>query len=61
MNEKTLPFENHMCYYSDDTIKIEDFDINILIHENHTKVFYLITFHTLILLILSFYTLDSIK
>ena len=50
-----------MCYYSDDTIKMEDFDINILIHEDHTKVFYLITFHTLILLILSFYTLDSIK
>ena len=35
-----------MCYYSDDKIKIEDFDINILIHKNHTKVFYLIAFHT---------------
>ena len=39
-------FKNRTCYYFDDIIKLEDFDLdNILIDEIHSKIFSFITFH----------------
>ena len=33
-NQKEIDIKNHACYYSDDIIKIEDFDLdNVLIDE----------------------------
>ena len=37
---KGIDFKNSTFYYFDDIIKIEDFDFdNILIDENHAKIF----------------------
>ena len=37
---KEINIKNHTCYYFDDIIKVEDFNLdNILIDENHTKIF----------------------
>ena len=37
---KEINIKNHTCYYFDDIIKVEDFNLdNILIDENHTKNF----------------------
>ena len=47
-NEKLKEFniKNQMCYYFDGITKIEDFYFDILINENHAKMFWLLTFHT---------------
>ena len=49
-----------MCYYFNDIIMLEDFDLdNILIDKkSHENIFYFITFCKLII---SLYVLDSIK
>ena len=37
---KKVRIKNCTCYYFDDIIKLGDFNLdNILIHENHTKIF----------------------
>ena len=45
-NEKLKEFNinNQMCYYFDGITKIEDFYFDILINENHAKMFWLLTF-----------------
>ena len=46
-NEKLKEFniKNQMSYYFDGITKIEDFYFDVLINENHAKMFWLITFH----------------
>ena len=37
---KEINIKNRTCYYFDDVIKIEDFDLdNVLVDENHMKIF----------------------
>ena len=37
---KEINIKNRTCYYFDDIIKIEDFDLdNVLVDENHMKIF----------------------
>ena len=37
---KEINIKNSTCYYFDDIIKIEDFDLdNVLVDENHMKIF----------------------
>ena len=44
---KEINIKNRTCYYFDDVIKIEDFDLdNVLVDENHMKIFQIITFGT---------------
>ena len=44
---KEIHIKNCTCCYFDDIIKIKDFDFdNILLHQNHTKIFWFITLHT---------------
>ena len=48
---KTVPIKNHTCYYFDDIIKLEDFDLdNILIDEKSQEniLIYDISYKTLI-------------
>ena len=43
---KNFRIENRTCYYFDNIIKLEDFDLdNILIDKNPMKIFYFTTFH----------------
>ena len=61
-NEYKVCIKQSMCYYFDDIIKLEDFDLdNISIDKNHMKVFWFMTFHKIILLIQNPYVSDSIK
>ena len=47
---KEIDIKNHMCYYFDDIIKIEDFDFDVLIDEkSHEDILvYSISYKTLI-------------
>ena len=43
---KEIDIENCTCYYFEDTIKLEDFHFyDIYWVENHTKMFWFITFY----------------
>ena len=42
---KNAYIKNSMCYYFYDVTKFENFDFDILINENHTKIFKFVTFH----------------
>ena len=45
-NSKEINIKNPTGYYFDDIIKIEDFDFdNTLLDEHHTKIFWFVTFH----------------
>ena len=44
---KGIDIKNRTFHYFDDIINIKDFDFdNILLNENHTKIFWFITLHT---------------
>ena len=58
---KELGIKNRKCYYFDDIIKIEEFDLdNNLIDEKTFKRISVYNIRSKILLILSLYILDSI-
>ena len=43
---KKVHIKNRICHYFDDIIKLEDFNLgNILIDENHMKIFWFMTSH----------------
>ena len=43
---KEINIKNLACYYFDDISKIEDFGFdNFLMDENHTKIFWFMTFY----------------
>ena len=51
-----------MCYYFDDIIKLEDFDIDdILIDEKYQANILIYDFHIKLLLVQNLFVLDSIK
>ena len=59
---KEIDIKNRTCYFYDDIIKFEDFDLdNILIDEKSYKNILVLTFHIKFWLVVNLLILDSIK
>ena len=59
---KEIDIKNRTCYFYDDIIKFEDFDLdNILIDEKSYKNILVLTFHIKFWLVVNLFILDSIK
>ena len=43
---KEIDIKNRACFYSNNIIKIQDFDLHNILTKNHTKIFKFITFRT---------------
>ena len=58
---KEIDIKNRICCYFDEIIRTEGFDFdNILLDNNHMKMFWFMTFHTKPWLVLKLYVLGSI-
>ena len=59
---RKVDIKNRACYYIDDIIKMEDFDLNnILLDKNHMNIFWFMTFYTILWFVQNLYILGSIK
>ena len=41
---KKVCIKKHTCYYFDDIIQLEDFDLDNILIDNHIKLFWLLKF-----------------